>query len=283
MRTDFCHQLTAVSLPAPTRIIRFVDNAGQVRYGVLVDEKSALVLGGSPLESVQPTGEAATVARLLAPVQPPNIYGIGRNYRDHAAEGGREVPDKPLIFQKPTTSVIGPEEAIALPRSAPDEVDFEAELAVVIGRTAKDVPAEEALGYVFGYTCANDVSARDCQRRHDKQWTRAKGFDTFCPLGPWMVPAGEVDPAALRVRSYLNGRLMQDGSTADMVFSVAELVSYLSCQFTLLPGTVILTGTPAGVGAFRDPPVFLRAGDEVSVEVSGIGRLTNRVQNSAIC
>jgi 2-keto-4-pentenoate hydratase/2-oxohepta-3-ene-1,7-dioic acid hydratase in catechol pathway len=186
------------------------------------------------------------------------------------------LPEAPLIFQKPTTSLLGHGGVIRLPRAAPNEVDFEAELAIVIGRMARHVPPEQALEYVQGYTCANDVTARDCQRG-DKQWSRAKGFDTFCPLGPWLVPGGEIDPQGLAIRSRLNGVLMQDAHTRDMIFTCRELISYLSWQFALLPGTAILTGTPDGVGFARQPPVFLHAGDRIEVEIEGIGVLTNLV------
>jgi 2-keto-4-pentenoate hydratase/2-oxohepta-3-ene-1,7-dioic acid hydratase in catechol pathway len=217
-----------------------------------------------------------TVDEFLAPLAPPNVFAIGRNYRAHAKETGSEAPEQPLIFCKPTTSVIGPEDRIVLPAGAPSEVDFEAELAIVIGRLARNVPESEALSYVFGYTCANDVSARDCQR-NDKQWTRAKGFDTFCPLGPWIVTADALDPNDLRIVSRVNGETMQDARTSEMIHSPAKLVSYVSHQSTLLPGTVILTGTPAGVGMARTPPRFLRQGDEVAVEIEGIGTLINLV------
>jgi 2-keto-4-pentenoate hydratase/2-oxohepta-3-ene-1,7-dioic acid hydratase in catechol pathway len=187
---------------------------------------------------------------------------------------------EPLIFLKATTSIIGPEDPIVLPKAAPDEVDYEAELAVVIGVRAREVSPEDALRYVFGFTCANDVSARDCQKRRDKQWARGKSFDTFCPIGPLIVTVDELDPAALAIRARLNGAIVQDSNTSKMIFSVPQLVSYLSYQFTLLPGTLILTGTPAGVGAGRTPPVFLRAGDEISVEIEGIGSITNLVRDS---
>ncbi len=163
-----------------------------------------------------------------------------------------------------------------LPAAAPDEVDYEAELAVVIGRTARNVGKDEALDYVLGYTCGNDVSARDCQLRHDSQWARGKSFDTFCPLGP--VIETQLDPENVRVCTRLNGELMQDGCTSDMIFSVRELVSYCSQQMTLLPGTVLMTGTPDGVGFARRPPVYLRPGDRVEVEIEGIGVLQNPVK-----
>ena len=241
----------------------------------------ARLLEGDLYDGWRVTDQAVEVRRLLAPIEPVNIFGIGLNYRAHAAEGQRAVPDKPLIFIKATSAVAHPGDHIVLPRSAPDQVDFEAELAVVIGRKAKDVSAEQALDYVLGYTCANDVSARDCQKKLDAQWARAKSFDTFCPLGPCLVPAAEFDPTNARVRSWLNGKLMQDDTTASLIFPVAELVSYLSRQFTLLPGTVICTGTPAGVGFARDPQVFLRPGDTILVKVEGIGQLSNPVRSDA--
>lgn len=260
------------------RIARFVDDHGDIRWGRLTGPDTALPIDGD-LFGEHTIGRKEThIVRRLAPAMPPNIFAIGRNYREHVEEMKvGEAPGEPLIFMKATTSLIGPDEAIVLPRSAPSEVDFEAELAVIIGKQAKNVAEEDALASVFGYTCANDVSARDCQKRRDKQWTRAKSFDTFCPLGPEIVTADEVDPNALQVRSILNGEIMQDGNTSAMIFSVATLVSYLSHQFTLTPGTLLLTGTPAGVGFARDPQVFLKPGDEIVVEVTGIGRLCNRV------
>lgn len=184
---------------------------------------------------------------------------------------------EPLIFLKATTSIIGPDDPIVLPQSAPDEVDFEAELGVIIGQMARNVPESAATDYVLGYTCANDVSARDCQKRRDRQWARGKSFDTFCPIGPVMVPRDAIDATHVGIRSILNGQVMQESNTAEMIFSIAKLVSYLSHQFTLRPGTLILTGTPDGVGAARTPPRFLKPGDEIAIEIDGIGRLSNRV------
>ena len=214
--------------------------------------------------------------RLLPPVSPPNIVCVGLNYKSHAAESRMDIPKRPVLFLKATTSLCGPGDAIALPAAAPDEVDYEAELAVVIGKTARNVGKDEALDYVLGYTCGNDVSARDCQLRHDSQWARGKSFDTFCPLCP--VIETQLDPENVRVRTRLNGELVQDGCTSDMIFSLRELVSYCSQQMTLLPGTVLLTGTPDGVGFARRPPVYLRPGDRVEVEIEGIGILQNPVE-----
>lgn len=260
------------------KIVRFLDSAGRTLCGGLADADHAFPMVGCPFADHSLGSAPVRMVKRLAPVEPPNIFAIGLNYRGHATEQGlTELPKLPLIFAKPTTAVIGPGDSIVLPESAPNEVDFEAELAVVIGRECRRVRESDALSHVFGYTCANDVSARDCQKKLDKQWTRAKGFDTFCPLGPVVVTRDEFDCSNARVRSILNGTVMQDATTADLIFSVPFLISYLSHQFTLLPGTVILTGTPAGVGFTRTPPVFLRAGDLIEVEIEGIGRLSNSV------
>ena len=261
------------------RIVRFVDGDRVMRYGRLASDEAAYPLVGDLFGTHRFEADAVRVARLLAPVDPPNIFAIGLNYGLHADETGAKRPEEPVIFIKATTSLTATGEVIELPASAPDEVDYEAELAIVIGRRARRVPLERALEHVLGYTCANDVSARDCQKRRDKQWARGKSFDTFCPLGPWIVPASELDPDHCRIVSRLNGRTMQDSNTSDMIFSCGELVSYLSHQFTLLPGTVILTGTPGGVGFTREPAVFLRDGDRIEVEVEGVGVLQNTVVN----
>ena len=212
---------------------------------------------------------------LLSPIIPPNIIAIGLNYKKHAEEGSSQLPMKPLIFLKATTSLAGPNDFIKLPKKAPTEVDFEAELAVIIGTKAKNVEKENALKYVLGYSCANDVSARDCQKRIDKQWARGKSFDTFCPLGP--VIETDTNPQDLNIKSILNGKTMQNSNTSDMIFTVKEIVSYLSKNMTLLPGTVILTGTPEGVGFARDNPIFLQAGDQIEIKIEDIGSLKNKV------
>jgi 2-keto-4-pentenoate hydratase/2-oxohepta-3-ene-1,7-dioic acid hydratase in catechol pathway len=214
--------------------------------------------------------------KLLAPINPLNIIAIGLNYKKHANEGGHKYPDKPLIFLKATSSVIGPEDRIIIPEIAPNEVDYEAELAIVIGKTAKNIEVNEVEKYILGYTCANDVSARDCQQRLDKQWARGKSFDTFCPLGPWIET--ELDnPDHCKILSKLNGKVMQNSNTSDLIFSTKELVSYCSKNFTLYPGTVILTGTPEGVGFARNPQIFLKNKDIIEVEIEGIGKLSNQV------
>lgn len=230
------------------------------------------VLNGDPLfQSVEPTGERVRLdddgLRLLSPVIPRSkVVGVGRNYAAHIAEMGNETPASPLLFLKPNTSVIGPDDPIVLPSWSAD-VSYEAELAVVIGRMTKEVSPEVALQHVLGYTVANDVTARDAQQT-DGQWARAKGFDSACPLGPWIQT--DLDIEEIAVRSRVNGEARQDGNTRDMIFDVAFLVSYVSEAFTLLPGDVILTGTPAGVG-----PVT--SGDVVECEVEGIGVLRNPV------
>jgi 2-keto-4-pentenoate hydratase/2-oxohepta-3-ene-1,7-dioic acid hydratase in catechol pathway len=199
-------------------------------------------------------------------VLPSKVVAIGKNYADHATEMGGDVPVQPLIFLKPSTSVVGQGDAIAYPPSS-SRVDFEGELAVVIGRLCRDVPEAVAMEAVFGYTCANDVTARD-QQASDGQWSRAKGYDTFCPLGPWIET--DLDPADLRLTTTLAGEVKQDSSTAKLVHKIPALIAYITACMTLLPGDVILTGTPEGVGP-------MQVGDEVSVEIEGIGRLTNRV------
>jgi 2-keto-4-pentenoate hydratase/2-oxohepta-3-ene-1,7-dioic acid hydratase in catechol pathway len=256
------------------RIARFT-TGDDPRYALVQGDpgqEQLVVITGDPIYMpVQPTGEQIALdrddVRLLAPVIPRSkVVGVGRNYADHAAELGNEVPTSPLLFLKPNTSVVGPDDPIVLP-SWSEEVHHEAELAVVIGKVTRDVSPEQALSRVFGYTVANDVTARDIQRSDD-QWTRAKGFDSSCPLGPWVVPGLDVDDLAVRAR--VNGEVRQDGRTRDLVFDVATLVSFISEVFTLLPGDVILTGTPAGVG----PVVH---GDVVEVEVEDIGVLRNPV------
>ncbi len=204
--------------------------------------------------------------RLLAPVLPTKVIGVGRNYADHAAEMDAEHPAEPLVFLKPSTSVVGPRDEIRIPEQS-QRVDFEGELAVVIGRMCRHVAAADAADVILGYTCGNDVTARDLQAR-DNQWARAKGFDTFCPLGPWIET--DLDPARATIRTTVNGDLRQEGDTADMIFGVPTLVEWVSSVMTLLPGDVILTGTPGGIGALHD-------GDHVKVEISGIGALDNEV------
>lgn len=261
------------------RIVRF-DHGGRPRFGVL-DGDTIEVIQCPLTQAAKRTGECVDAGdvRLLAPVEPPNILAIGLNYRKHAMESGSAIPDHPVLFIKANTAATGPETDIVLPAMAPSEVDYEAELAIVIGAPARNVPEDRALDYVLGYTCGNDVSARDCQRRLDKQWARGKSFDTFCPLGPWIET--DLDPDHCGIRSRLNGRTMQDSRTSDLIFGCRFLVSYLSRCTTLLPGTVIMTGTPEGVGFARTPPVFLRPGDTIEIEIDGIGTLRNTVAAEA--
>ena len=228
------------------------------------------------------TGKTVQPGKVLAPLQPANILCIGLNYAKHAAEGGKPPPERPVLFIKNTGAVQNPGDPIELPVRQPSTmVDYECELAVVIGRRCKNASKADALSYVLGYTCANDVSARDWQRSlGGGQWCHAKSFDTFCPLGPVLVTRDEIpDPNNLQIKTVLNGQVMQDCNTSDMVFDVPTLIEFLSASKTLLPGTVILTGTPHGVGFARKPPVWLKAGDMVSIEIEKIGMLTNPVVN----
>ncbi|HWI71346.1 MAG TPA: fumarylacetoacetate hydrolase family protein [Baekduia sp.] len=223
----------------------------------------------------------ASEGSLQAPVRPGKIVAIGLNYLDHCREANMDPPERPLVFTKWTSSIVGPSDDIVVDRELTDAVDWEVELGVVIGQRMKDVPATKALNYVFGYTVANDVSARDVQTA-DGQWVRAKSMDTFCPLGPVVVTADEVpDPQALRIWTKVNGETMQEADTSLMVFGVAELLSFCSRNFPLEPGDLVITGTPWGVGFVRQPPIGLRDGDLVEAGVDGIGVLANRVRDAA--
>ncbi len=263
------------------RMVRFATSGGDVFYGEDQGDGRALVLEGDPYAGFGSPGRELAIDRRLAPIEPVNIFCIGLNYRAHAEETGASLPENPVVFMKPTTALSDPEAEIRLPkccRHGP-EVDYEAELAVVIGKAATDVSEAQALDYVLGYTCANDVSARRWQKHGGGgQWVKGKSFNSFCPLGPVLVTTDEIsDPQSLRVRALLNGERMQDGHTSDMIFPVARLIHLLSQDTTLLPGTVILTGTPPGVGFVRKPPVFLPDGDTIEIEVERIGLLRNRV------
>jgi 2-keto-4-pentenoate hydratase/2-oxohepta-3-ene-1,7-dioic acid hydratase in catechol pathway len=251
-----------------------IDDSGQVVYG-RVDGDIFQPLTGSPFErevdSLEAVGDALPLAavKLLAPCQPGKILAIGRNYAEHAAEHGVAVPTEPLLFLKPPSAVIGPGDAIILPALS-QRVEHESELVVVIGRRARHLQAAEALRCVLGYTCGNDVTARDLQRR-DGQWSRAKGFDTFCPLGPWIET--DMDPTDQWVRCKVNGQPRQEGHTRELVFGIDQLLAYASAVMTLEPGDILMTGTPAGVGP-------LAHGDSVEVSVSGIGQLVNPVRGA---
>lgn len=257
------------------KLLRFKQGSG-AWYGLLEGD-TITVLEGCPWERIERTGRQVGLAEveLLAPVEPPNVLALGLNYSPHAVESNMDLPERPLLFLKATTSVVGPGEAVVLPVMAPAEVDYEAELCLVIGRSARHVSEAEALDYVLGYTCGNDVSARNCQLREDSQWARGKSFDTFCPLGPWIET--DLDPDNLQISSRLNGQLMQKANTDELIFNCRYLVSYLSRAMTLLPGTVIMTGTPEGVGFVRQPPVYLQPGDVIEIEIEGIGTLSNPV------
>jgi 2-keto-4-pentenoate hydratase/2-oxohepta-3-ene-1,7-dioic acid hydratase in catechol pathway len=234
-----------------------------------------LIRAGGAAEAGAAAGPSA---RLLAPLRPGKVVAIGLNYLDHVRETGMSAPERPLVFAKWPTSVIGPGEDIVVDPGLTERVDWEVELAAVIGATARNVPADRALEHVFGYTVANDVSARDVQFA-DGQWVRAKSFDTFCPLGPVIVTADEIpDPQALRLTTTVNGETVQDSSTSEMVFGVAELIAFCSRSFTLEPGDVLLTGTPWGCGEFMEPRRSLQPGDVVECAVEGIGPLRNEVR-----
>lgn len=262
------------------RIARF-SNQDKVGYGLVLGEGPVAAdlvvaeLAGHPFgsreEELKLTGGQFRLddVRLLAPILPSKVICIGKNYADHARELGGEPPAEPIIFLKPSTSVIGPGDPILRPAALSERVDYEGELAVVIGRVCRDVPAGRVGEVIFGYTCANDVTARDLQSR-DGQWSRAKGFDTFCPLGPWIETGA--DPADLALTTWLNGEVRQDSRTSLLLHDVAALVVFVSQVMTLLPGDVLLTGTPAGVGP-------MAAGDEVSVTIEGIGTLRNPVRD----
>jgi 2-keto-4-pentenoate hydratase/2-oxohepta-3-ene-1,7-dioic acid hydratase in catechol pathway len=262
------------------RIVRFATK-GHEHLGNEHGDGRVTLLEGELFGDLVDTGEVARVEKRLAPLEPRDILCIGLNYRRHAEEGKQAIPSHPVLFMKNSGTVQNPGDPIVLPRRLDSrEVDYECELAVVIGKTCHNVKREHALEHVLGYTCANDVSARDWQMKWGGgQWCRGKTFDTFCPLGPHLVTADEIpNPNALGIKTVLNGQTMQDWTTEDMIFNVPALIAFLSGSMTLLPGTVILTGTPHGVGVARKPPVFLQPGDTVTVAIDGIGELTNPVE-----
>jgi 2-keto-4-pentenoate hydratase/2-oxohepta-3-ene-1,7-dioic acid hydratase in catechol pathway len=262
------------------KLIRHQAADGTIQHAALQPDGTALCVLGDLFGDFRVTNEVVTPGKLLAPVSPTAIFCIGLNYRKHAEESNAAIPQQPVLFMKSPGAVQNPGDDIVLPRHLQsDEVDYECELAVVIGKTCKNVSKANALDSVLGYTCANDVSARDWQiKRGGGQWCRGKTFDTFAPLGPCLVLKDEIpNPNALRIRTVLNGRTMQDSNTNDMIFDVPTLIEFLSGSTTLLPGTVILTGTPQGVGAAMKPPVFLQPGDSVTIEIETIGALTNPV------
>lgn len=267
------------------KIIRYLDKKKQERYAAEVAPDRYQVLEGDLFGSRKITNQPADITCLLSPVAPVQIMGVGLNYRRHAEESGAKPPVHPVLFFKGLNTVQHPNGPIVLPRHLrSDEVDYECELAVVIGRICRNVSRSQALKYVLGYTCANDVSARDWQLKHGGgQWCRGKTFDTFSPLGPCLVTTDEIpDPGQLRLRTTLNGTTVQDWNTSDMIFDVPTIIEFLSGSSTLLPGTVILTGTPHGVGMAAKPaPRWLTAGDKVTIEIDRIGALTNHVMEES--
>ena len=266
------------------KIIRFLDPNGQTHHGTETPDGRARVIAGDIFGSYTVSDQVVPIDRLLAPIQPTQILGIGLNYRRHAEETNAKIPEYPILFFKALGSLQHPGAPILIPRHLrSDEVDYECELAVVIGKACKNVSRERALDYVLGYTCANDVSARDWQlRRGGSQWCRGKSFDTFTPLGPRLVTPDEIpNPNALKIATILNGQRVQDWTTSDMIFDVPRLIEFLSGSTTLVPGTVILTGTPHGVGMAAVPPRWLKPGDTVTIEIEGIGQLTNPVAAEA--
>lgn len=262
------------------KIIRYQDPSGAIFHASQQADGGALKISGDLFGSFSVTPEKARVAKLLAPLVPSSIVCIGLNYRRHAEESKATPPQHPVVFMKLPSTAQNPGDPIVLPRHLNStEVDYECELAVVIGKACKNVSKERALDYVLGYTCANDVSARDWQLKWGGgQWCRGKNFDTFSPLGPCLALKDEIpDPAALKIRTILNGQAVQDWRCDDMIFDIPTLIAFLSGSTTLTPGMVILTGTPHGVGFARKPPVYLQPGDQVTIEIDRIGSLTNPV------
>jgi 2-keto-4-pentenoate hydratase/2-oxohepta-3-ene-1,7-dioic acid hydratase in catechol pathway len=262
------------------RIIRYQDSAGIIHNAAQEGDGSELRIDGNIFGKFTVTAEKASIQKLLPPVKPPQVWCIGQNYKKHAEELGMALPEFPVLFAKGVNTLIAGGDAIELPQRAKSaEVDYECELVVVIGKECKDVSRDRALDCVAGYMCGNDVSARDWQiKKGGSQWCRGKSFDTFGPVGPCLVTKDEAgNPNELRIRTILNGATVQDANTNDMIFDVPAIVSFLSESTTLLPGTLIFTGTPQGVGMGRKPQLWLKDGDEVSIVIEKIGTLTNRV------
>ena len=267
------------------KIFRYLDQSGKMGFGRFDNEGNTFLILQKGDGDFEATDQRVTPFQFLTPIDFRCIYAIGLNYREHAKETGLEIPKYPMVFMKAPTAAQNPGDPIVIPRFLrSDKVDFEAELGVVIGRPCKNVNPEEALSYVLGYVCANDVSARDWQKeKGGGQFCRGKTFDTFCPVGPCLATADEIpDPSQLTIRSFVNEDKMQESRTDDMIFDVPTLISFLSGSTTLLPGTLILTGTPSGVGEARNPKRFLVPGDEVTVEIEGLGILTNPVVEAVI-
>jgi len=251
------------------KICRFSDSNKNIRYGIIEDDGSICEIAGTPFEDITKTkiAHSTYTVKLLSPCAPSKIVAVGLNYRDHAQEMKKAIPEDPMLFIKPSSSVIGDKENIIFPKHMSERVDFEGELAVVMGKQARDVEPSDALDYVLGYTCLNDVTARDLQSK-DIQFTRAKGFDTFSPIGPWIETS--LDPTNLEIKTYLNGNLMQHSNTSNLIFSVPILISFISKVMTLYPGDIISTGTPGGIAP-------MQVGDKIVVEIEGIGTLTNYI------
>lgn len=262
------------------KIFRYLDQSGKMGFGRFDEEGKTYLILQKEDGDFEATDQAITPFQFLTPIDFRCIYAVGLNYRAHAEETGMDIPKYPMVFMKAPTATQNPGDPIVLPRFLrSDKVDYEGELGVVIGRPCKNVKMEEALSYVLGYVCANDVSARDWQKeKGGGQFCRGKTFDTFCPVGPCLATADEIpDPSKLIVRSFLNDEKVQESGVDDLIFDVPTLISFLSGSTTLLPGTLILTGTPSGVGEARNPKRFLVPGDEVTVEIDGVGILTNPV------
>ena len=262
------------------RIFRYLDQSGKMGFGRFDKDGNTFLILQKGDGDFEATDQRITPFQFLTPIDFRCIYAVGLNYRAHAEETGLDIPKYPMVFMKAPTATQNPGDPIVLPRYLrSDKVDFEAELGVVIGQPCKNVKPEEALSYVLGYVCANDVSARDWQKeKGGGEFCRGKTFDTFCPVGPCLATADEIpDPSKLTIRSFVNDEKMQESGTDDMIFDVPTLISFLSGSTTLLPGTLILTGTPSGVGEARDPKRYLVPGDEVTVEIEGVGILTNPV------
>jgi 2-keto-4-pentenoate hydratase/2-oxohepta-3-ene-1,7-dioic acid hydratase in catechol pathway len=265
------------------KIIRYQDPSGKIHLAAERSPNSYLCIEGDLFGEFKVTKHKAQVEKILAPVAPPMIWCVGQNYGAHAKEVGMGIPEFPVLFAKGVNSLQHPGEPIVLPKGAnSSEIDYEAELVVIIGKKCKDVPKEEALDCVAGYTCGNDVSSRDWQlKKGGTQWCRGKSFDTFAPLGPCLVTPDSIgNPGALQIKTILSGRTVQDGNTNDLIRDVSTLIEFISQSTTLLPGTAIFTGTPHGVGMARKPPLWLKDGDEISVTIENIGTLTNPVRNA---
>lgn len=263
------------------QIIRFITQDNQIVFGSAYDGQTASMIQGDIFSDFTDTGQRMTVKKILSPIQPTAIFCIGLNYRLHAKETGVELPPYPVVFMKNPGAIAAHNQAIQIPGSCAKvpEVDYEAELGVILKDAVKNVSEAQALDHVLAYTCVNDVSARRWQKKGGGgQWVRGKSFDTFCPCGPVMVTPDEIEnPQELDIECRVNGKALQKSNTSDMIFSVAQIISFLSMSTTLLPGTLILTGTPSGVGFVRNPPVFLMPGDVVETEIERIGTLENPV------